>query len=753
MVNNEAAVGLHERAIVPDIQLAGALQATLLDVPNRPFDLDIQQEEALGALGEALLDGRRTGYIEMATSTGKTAVEALLTEAAVRAGKRVLLLAPTLTICRQLIGLDGESGLGKFARLGDDARVTHHTGSPTSIRANVVVSTYSGFLQDYQGGHAKMGEFDVIIADECHRSLGAKTSEALKQCFPDAFKVGLSATPDYALDRQSDEIYQTCLYEFSLQRAIESGKTAPIRALVYETEETVRLSDPGRDFTEKELEPLVRNVERNGTALSLVEAFVADGRRGIIACIPGQQNLHARLLVGLLKQRGIRATELGSHLNPDEQRQRLRLYRQGVYDVLTFTRSLEEGWDSDQASFAINMAPTTSPVRTKQLMGRVLRRKPEGQDSIYVDFVDKKTGLGKAQYTALHALGLEETDFTRVLGHNQGGQNQFSRVLKLLRVIDPKLLEKLQRSQGKLIRDIAVQPTEDPLVREWRKRLEAEGLPEELPSHPVLSPRLGALARRQYDAYWRDNGVPPNAEELLDLMGIKAEKQRRLLGEYLIRIDYDKPLRKQLAKQSANGSEDPVLEQVVNSMLHEDITKILDTFSERTAGVITMRLGLDGTEPATLDEIGKHHGISHERVRQIYIKGIEKFQHPKYTSQLMHYWKDDSDQTHGMDRSRDSQSHISGATTLKFINSILETAYRKGLYRNQYTMMDKSDLSTVLQQVFGTTRLTQSQLRKIDTALAMVAKHERDRPVDYRKKRYDRLYESVREMIKEGSSK
>ena len=43
----------------------------------------------------------------------------------------------------------------------------------------------------------------------------------------------------------------------------------------------------------------------------------------------------------------------------------------------------------------------------------------------------------------------------------------------------------------------------------------------------------------------------------------------------------------------------------------------LDTLSERQAGVVSMRSGLTGGPPKTLDEIGKVYGVTRERIQQI----------------------------------------------------------------------------------------------------------------------------------------
>ncbi|MFF4587308.1 sigma-70 family RNA polymerase sigma factor [Streptomyces sp. NPDC001388] len=64
---------------------------------------------------------------------------------------------------------------------------------------------------------------------------------------------------------------------------------------------------------------------------------------------------------------------------------------------------------------------------------------------------------------------------------------------------------------------------------------------------------------------------------------------------------------------------------VVNALLMADVMAVVDTFSERSARVLVRRLGLDGDEPSTLDELGREYGVTRERIRQIESKALPEF--------------------------------------------------------------------------------------------------------------------------------
>ena len=75
------------------------------------------------------------------------------------------------------------------------------------------------------------------------------------------------------------------------------------------------------------------------------------------------------------------------------------------------------------------------------------------------------------------------------------------------------------------------------------------------------------------------------------------------------------------------------------TLLQEQLHAVLDTLSEREAGVVSMRFGLTDGQPKTLDEIGKVYGVTRERIRQIESKTMSKLRHPSRSQVLRDYLK------------------------------------------------------------------------------------------------------------------
>jgi hypothetical protein len=77
--------------------------------------------------------------------------------------------------------------------------------------------------------------------------------------------------------------------------------------------------------------------------------------------------------------------------------------------------------------------------------------------------------------------------------------------------------------------------------------------------------------------------------------------------------------------------------------MKEQVRAVLDTVSEREAGIIAMRFGIADGEERTLDAIGKTYRLTRERIRQIESKTLSKLRHPSRSRVLRQYIFDGHD--------------------------------------------------------------------------------------------------------------
>ena len=151
---------------------------------------------------------------------------------------------------------------------------------------------------------------------------------------------------------------------------------------------------------------------------------------------------------------------------------------------------------------------------------------------------------------------------------------------------------------------------------------------------------INKLARVQRQML-QDLGREPTPEELAKELDMTAEKV--VEGQKYGRepISLHTPLGEDGDSEFGDLIEDSEAivpaDAVSFTLLQEQLHHVLDTLSEREAGVVSMRFGLGDGQPKTLDEIGKVYGVTRERIRQIESKTMSKLRHPSRSQVLRDY--------------------------------------------------------------------------------------------------------------------
>ncbi|PKQ20642.1 MAG: RNA polymerase sigma factor RpoD [Actinobacteria bacterium HGW-Actinobacteria-6] len=136
-------------------------------------------------------------------------------------------------------------------------------------------------------------------------------------------------------------------------------------------------------------------------------------------------------------------------------------------------------------------------------------------------------------------------------------------------------------------------------------------------------------------------GREPLPEEIGEKMDMTAERVREILKISQEPVSLETPIGEEEDSQLGDFIEDS--EAVVPpdaasfSMLQEQLTRVLDSLSERERKVIELRFGLDDGHPRTLEEVGREFGVTRERIRQIESKTLCKLRHPSRSSKLKDY--------------------------------------------------------------------------------------------------------------------
>jgi RNA polymerase primary sigma factor len=159
-----------------------------------------------------------------------------------------------------------------------------------------------------------------------------------------------------------------------------------------------------------------------------------------------------------------------------------------------------------------------------------------------------------------------------------------------------------------------------------------------IPVHMVeVINKLGRIQRELL----QDLGREPTPEELAKEMDITPEKVLEIQQYAREPISLDQTIGDEGDSQLGDFIEDSeavvAVDAVSFTLLQDQLHAVLDTLSEREAGVVSMRFGLTDGQPKTLDEIGKVYGVTRERIRQIESKTMSKLRHPSRSQVLRDY--------------------------------------------------------------------------------------------------------------------
>ena len=159
-----------------------------------------------------------------------------------------------------------------------------------------------------------------------------------------------------------------------------------------------------------------------------------------------------------------------------------------------------------------------------------------------------------------------------------------------------------------------------------------------IPVHMVeVINKLGRIQRELL----QDLGREPTPEELAKEMDITPEKVLEIQQYAREPISLDQTIGDEGDSQLGDFIEDSeavvAVDAVSFTLLQDQLQDVLDTLSEREAGVVRLRFGLTDGQPRTLDEIGQVYVVTRERIRQIESKTMSKLRHPSRSQVLRDY--------------------------------------------------------------------------------------------------------------------
>lgn len=345
------------------------------------------QKEAMQAMDQAIELGKRRFLMELPTGTGKTDLICLQIKRLLQAGygEKILFLVDREQLATQAINALQDL-LGEYGSYWLKPGVLRQEKQITVCLLQTMISRYTEFTSGY---------FDVVVADECHRSIYGRWQTALTHF--DAFHVGLTATPAAYIERNTFDFYH-CLgkrpdFFYPIETAFEqeylvryrfaAGITALIAEGVELEEETYDPAKFEREWTNEDtnrkmMEEFDRLAWENYQELApRLTAAEGPGKAIVFALTKNHASRLARYLNELHPEsKGNYAAVITSDVyNPDAAIQQFKT--ESYPKVAVSVDMLNTGFNCRKVLHLVLCRPIRSPILYQQIRGRGTRTAPQ----------------------------------------------------------------------------------------------------------------------------------------------------------------------------------------------------------------------------------------------------------------------------------------------------------------------------------------------------------------------------------------
>jgi len=339
------------------------------------FSLRPYQLHAVAQARALMAEGKRSICLVAPTGAGKTCVSAHIIHSALAKNRRVLFLAHRRELIDQCAAKLRDLGIWNY-----NVILSGHPQSRNPAAPMQIASIQTLIRREYPPA-------DLVIVDECHHVAGNSYQTLLKN-YPDAYVLGLTATPERLDGKGLDGIFHDLLEVATVPELIESGfLVAPtclgpspdMAAQLKATLATVKVRCG--DYAEGQLGEAMDNATLVGDIVAHWQEW-APGQRTIVFAA---SILHSQHIIQQFTEAGVAAAHLDGGMATPERERILSAWRRGDLQVVSNCQILTEGFDFPELSCCILARPTKSVALFLQMCGRVLRTATDKSGALILD--------------------------------------------------------------------------------------------------------------------------------------------------------------------------------------------------------------------------------------------------------------------------------------------------------------------------------------------------------------------------------
>lgn len=316
---------------------------------------------------DLMRSGSRTVLIQAPCGAGKT----LLTASMLRTAQQKNI--PSLFLChrRELIKQSHQA----FNALNIGHGIIG-AGFPFSARSMVQI----GSIQTVRNRLPLLRKPGLIVFDECHH-LTAGSWRKVYEYFPDAFIIGLTATPERLDGTGLIDFFPKMVEGPTVQWLIDNGFLSKYKIFAPKTVDISKVHSRMGDFVTSELSAEIDKPTITGDAIKEYQRL-ANGKRAIVR---GVSIEHSKHIAEQFNNAGIKAMHLDGTTDHVIRDRAMQSFRDGETLILSNVDLFSEGLDVPAVECVIDLRPTKSLILWLQFCGRVLRHHKDKEHAIIID--------------------------------------------------------------------------------------------------------------------------------------------------------------------------------------------------------------------------------------------------------------------------------------------------------------------------------------------------------------------------------